>query len=494
LSSSEPQVGRTALSLVPIALFSRGVAFLIPVAVALWFGVNHVTDAWYWALAFPTFALVLASSAVATAVTPAMANVRKQDPSRLPSLIGGLLFWTAVTSLLLGAAICSAGPWVLETYTDFGEETRGMAALFLWELLPFMVLTSTAAVLRAAVVVNGQFKHVAFTPMIRGTVVLLTTWVLLEPAGPHALPWGLVVGEFVQALWWGALLIRAGVGIRPSMNLDPTIQRVGKDLIPIFGGEVLMAFNLVVDKGFAALLNEGSVATLEFADRARIIPTTLLHSTLVMVGFATWSNLIARGDREQARHNMDQTLRWTLSIAGPMLAGMFIGRQVLIGLMFERGEFSPADTLQTASVLGWYIPGILPTLLGILAVRAHVVERNLRLILAVGIASVAMNFTLNQALVGPMGLHGLALSTTINLSLMSLVYVLCLLPVLPARVIHRWLPNLVVVAISIGLTLLWEFVIGTPSSIRDGSLWAGAAACTALLGVAGGIIRKERAR
>ena len=173
------KVGRTSLTLVPIAILSRGVAFLIPVAVALWFGVDHVTDAWYWALAFPTFALVLASSAVATAVTPAMAIIRKDSPERLPTLIGGLLFWTGISALLMGAIICSAGPWALARYTDFDQQTRELAGTFLWELLPFMVLTATSAVLRAAVVVDGQFKHVAFTPMIRGAVVLITTWVLL---------------------------------------------------------------------------------------------------------------------------------------------------------------------------------------------------------------------------------------------------------------------------------------------------------------------------
>ena len=34
------KVGRTALLLVPLAILSRGVAFLVPVVVARWFGVT----------------------------------------------------------------------------------------------------------------------------------------------------------------------------------------------------------------------------------------------------------------------------------------------------------------------------------------------------------------------------------------------------------------------------------------------------------------------
>ncbi len=75
-----PTVGRTSALLVPLARVSRGLAFVVPLVVAMWFGVGEVTDAWYWALAFPTFALVLASTALGTAATPAIAQVCRDRP------------------------------------------------------------------------------------------------------------------------------------------------------------------------------------------------------------------------------------------------------------------------------------------------------------------------------------------------------------------------------------------------------------------------------
>jgi len=494
LSPAGNTVGRTTLIVVPIAIISRGAAFLIPVCVAIWFGVGVITDAWFWALAFPTFAVVLSGSAVATTVLPALAALREEQPHRMGAIIGSLMMWTGLFSLVMGLFICLSAPWVLETFTRFEPESQALAATFLWELLPFMVITCSASVLRAGCEVLGHFKRVAISPLLRAAVVIGFTWILLKPAGCHALPWGLVAGEVVQALWWGAWLVNSGVDIEPSLELNPTVRQVSRDLVPILGGEVLVAVNLIVDKGFASTLTEGSVAILEFADRARIIPTTLLNSTLAMVGFATWSNLKAKGRDAEARANMDQSLRWTMAIAAPMLAGMYIGRFVLVRMLFEHGEFDSTDTLATASVLGAYIPGLLPALLGVLAIRAHIVERNLRIVFTLGAASVMANFSLNNMLIGPLGLEGLAISTTINDVLITLVYVLCLVHLLPSGMLKRWSGPLGVAVSSLLIATLFELGPGPPQDLSDHRLWLAALPCLVILGVAAALIWDDKSR
>ncbi len=479
-------VGRTSLLLVPIALLSRGLAFAVPAVIALWFGVGGVTDAWYWALALPTFSLVLASTSLGTAAIPALARVRQEDPTRLPAFIGSLQCWAALGSGAFGLLVCLlAGP-ALATITDFPPETAALAHRFLWELLPFMVLTTSGAVARVANEVHGHFFAVALTPMVRAGVVILSTWLLLTPLGPHALPWGLVLGEAVQLLFWVAVLgRRSGIWPRPGLHLDPALVGVGRDLAPILAGEVLVALNLVVDKAFAALLPTGSVATLEFSDRARVIPQTLLESTLLMVAYARWSNLFAAGRRAEARAGVARSLRWVMVLAAPMLAGMFIGRQALVSLLFERGAFSAEDTLATARVLGWYLPGVLPNLVGILAVRAHIVERNLRLVLVLGVVSVLVNLVLDALLLRPFGLAGVALSTTLNMMLVPALYLWALRRTWGGAVEEgarrAWSITALLLAGSAAVAFLVELSVGPPSSVADPMLWVASVPCFLLL-------------
>lgn len=474
--------GRTSLLLVPLAILSRGAAFFVPIVIGWWYGIGFVTDAWFWALAFPTFMLVLASTSLGTAATPAMARVKAEEPEALPKFVGGLMTWTGLGSLGLGLLICVAGPATLPVITRFDAATQTLASNFLWGLLPFMVLTASGAVLRVGCEVHQRFAVVALTPILRATTVIAVVFALKGPIGPMALPAGLVAGELVQNLFWAANLMRIGIRPMPTLQLHPEVRRVGRDLAPILAGEVLVALNLVVDKAFAAWLPVGSVATLEYADRARVIPQTLLESTLLMVAYASWSNLRAEGKVAQARAAVDQALRWVLALSAPVLAGMYIGRQVLVRVLFEQGAFTPADTLATASVLGWYLPGVLPNLLGILAVRAHVVEGNLRLVFVLGAVSMAANTVLNLMLMPHMGLEGLALATTLNMVLVPGLYLWRLRPHLQVDR-NAWAKTLAVAASAVAIAVFVELGPGAPTELSSPVLWAAAAPCLGLLGL-----------
>jgi putative peptidoglycan lipid II flippase len=472
--------GRTALLLLPIAFASRAAAFAVPLVVARWFGVGPVTDAWFWALSFPTFTLVLAGTAIATSATPVIARVAAEDPRRLPGMVGGLVGWAALAGGLAALGIALAAPWLISTLTRFEGQSADLALRYVWQLTPFLLLTAAGAALRAACEVAGHFSAVAFTPLGRAAVVIGSTALLLEPLGPAALPWGLVLGEAAQVLWWAGLLRRGGLPLRPSLALDPAVLDVARDMAPILGGEVLVALNLVVDKGFAASLPTGAVATLEYADRARVIPQTLLESTLLMVSFSTWSRLRAAGHTDQARAAIDQSLRWTLLLGAPVVAGMFIGREPLIRLLYLRGAFTEADAIATAQALGCFLPGVLPQLLGILAVKAHILERNLRLVIGLGVVSLLCNSAGNALLIGPLGIQGLALSTTLTMFIVPGLYLARLRPILRGQA-GPWARDLLIAACSAAIAVAIELSGHRPTHLSDLLLWLAALPCLALL-------------
>ena len=192
------------------------------------------------------------------------------------------------------------------------------------------------------------------------------------------------------------------------------------------------------------------------------------------------------------RHAIDQALRWTLTLAAPCIAGMFIGRVALTRLLYERGAFLVEDTIHTASVLGWYLPGVLPTLLGILAVRAHVLERNLTLVFWLGALSVAGNALLNSLWMGPLGLGGLALATTLNMTLIPGLYLWKLRGTVPYSP-SRWAAPLGLTATSIAIAVAAELTTGPPETVTDITLWAWSLPCFILLGV-GAMATKPPAR
>lgn len=471
--TSPPPVGRTALTLVPFVVVARGAGFFVSMAVAAWYGVGAATDAWYWALGLPAVALVVASSTAATAITPHLARLRVDDPREEGALIGGAAIWTALLSTALCLPVCLFGPLVARA-TSFDEATRTLASRFLWEALPLVALMSGAAVLRAACEVRAQFRAVSLLPLFRALAALVFLAASRAWLGVHALPWSLVAGEVVGVAISLALLRSAGVRI--GLGMVSAARTLVGDVGLLLVGEVLVALHVLVDKGTAGLLPAGSVATLEFASRARVIPQTILEGTLVMVAFSTWSRLRAERQGDESRAQMAQSLRWTIAIAAPVIAGMFVARHVIVALLFQRGEFGPEDAARTASLLAWYLPGVLPTLLATLAMKALVVERNLALVAWMGLGSLVLKIAFNFGCVQALGLDGVALSSTLVSLAVALVYVGAL------RLHHPGLGrSLAIVTASAAVAALVE-VHGAPRSLVDPALWIAAICLVGVLG------------
>jgi putative peptidoglycan lipid II flippase len=489
-----PSVGATALRLAPIALVARGVAFLVPMLIAHLFGVSPVTDAFFYALAFPSFIMVIVSNAFGTTATPAIALAQSTTPEALPRFVGATATTSALAALAVGALVLAALGPALPVLTNFPPETRDLAWWFVAELLPFMGLVGAAVILRAACEVRGRFVFSAVSPLLRGGTVMIGIVALRGPLGNHALPAAMVLGQTVEVAWYLGVLWHSGLVPIPNIGLDPRVRRALVDVLPILGGEVMVAANLVVDKGFAGVLPEGAVSHLEYADRTRFIPQTLLESTLLAVAFATWSNLLARGDRQAYASQLDQSLRWVAAWAAPPLAGLFIGRHVLVSLLYERGEFGAPDAEAVSSAFGWYVPGLWSMMLGTLSMRAHVVERRLGLVLVLGIVSVLANGVLDAVLVGPMGIDGLALASTLTWVVVPGLYVAFIVPTIrPVARFGDWAAALGIAAGSLLVAIAVEVGPGAPESLLDVTLWAAAVACFALLGAAAGVTRPPRA-
>jgi putative peptidoglycan lipid II flippase len=480
-------VGRTALWLVPLALVARGAGFVVPLVIAGWYGVRPETDAFYFALSVPSFLLVLASNAMGTVAVPHLAALRHDRADTLPAVVAGAATAAAAAAAVVGAGFALALPFVLPRVASFDTATAALAVRHTWLLLPFVGLVAALAVIRAACEVSGSFRLASLAPVARASANLATVGLAFD-LGPDALPVGMVVGAFAELAWLTAVLRRAGVPLaapRWPRELGSAALAVGSVLV----GEAMVALNLVVDKAFATALPSGSVTLLEYADRARVIPQSLLESSLLVVAFNTWAAARARGDREAQRTGVAQALRWVFLLAPPMLAGMVVGREVIVSLLFGHGAFPAEGIRPCADALGASVPGIFASLVGALLVKAHIVEGRYRLVLALGAGSMATNALLNVLLAPHLQLVGLALSTSLTTGLVSgISWRLLRRPgEAPPALARDGLAVLVASALAAGVLVPMRV-----TALDDPRLWLAALPMVALL--AAGALRARRAR
>ncbi len=477
-------IERTAVRLVPLAVFARGMAYLVPIAVAGWYGAGGVADAFFYALIVPSFVMVIVANAFAAVAVPAFADLQATRPSDLPGAVGTSALLATLAALAAGGVTAIAVTALLPHISVFDAAQRERVASFLVALLPYTALLGASVILRAACEVRKLFFPAALSPALRGGMAIAVIAALRGGIGPDALPIGLAIGQLAEILWYLAVLARDGL-VPGFSAVHPRMRQALVDVGAVLAGEILVAANVLVDKGFAATLPPGSVAWLEYADRARFIPQTLVESTLFPVAYATWATLYTSADRSTFAGSVDRSLRWMAAVSAPSLAGLYIGRLVLVRWLYERGAFGPDDAARAADVLGWYLPGLWPMFLGALAMKANVIERRMRLVFGLGVVSVVVNAGLDALFVRALGLVGVAVASTLVWLVVPSLYLAALWPTLkPVTSARAWAPPIAVAAASLAIAVFVELVHGTCDSLADPWLWASAVPCLGLLGLA----------
>lgn len=476
-------VGRTSLRLAALALVARGVGFVVPMVLAAWFGVQLATDAFYFALAAPAVFAMLGYLAVGTLLVPALTERRARAPERLGALVGTAAALTAGAGASIGVATCLALPWLLPWVSGFDAEGRALVLTLSWALVPFQALVGAAAALRTGLEVSGGLLASGAGPLVRSVVQLVATGALLG-LGPLALPLGLGAGFVAEVGWLLAALVREEV--RPGWDPAelPVVRVALRGVGALALGEGLLLAQAPVDKAFASALPVGSVSVLEYADRVRLVPLTLLEASLLVAAYVEWARLSAAGDREGLGRSVARALTWVALLAPPVLAGLAVARRPLVALLFEHGAFDPAWSGPVADTLLAFLPGVWFALLGMLLSKAHVLAGRPGRVLGLGALSFALNAAGN-ALLGPTwGVEGLAAATTLATAVTAATSFALLRPAVRGI-------DALAVALATAASLAVAVVAGAPG-LQDPDLWIGAVLLATVLAGSVGWISRHR--
>ena len=103
----------------------------------------------------------------------------------------------------------------------------------------------------------------------------------------------------------------------------------------------------------------------------------------------------------------------------PSAVGLFVLSRPVVGVVYERGQFTAVDTEQTALALSFYCLGLVGYAATKVLAPAFYALDNVRIPMLVSLLSIALNFTLNKVLIDHLGLGhwALALSTSVVASL-----------------------------------------------------------------------------
>jgi putative peptidoglycan lipid II flippase len=198
-------------------------------------------------------------------------------------------------------------------------------------------------------------------------------------------------------------------GYRFALALDfrhPGLRSVLKTMAPATIGLMATQVNIYVSSQFASS-EQGAVSWLYYAFRLIQLPIGMFGVAVGTVALQRAADAASETDLKVAidgvRTTMRRGLRLVTFYSLPTLVLFYVLSVPILGVIYQRGEFTAADTLATASALRYYALGLV--FYALRATRVAVLSTVLTVL-----CSVLFNFALHPRF----GYRALALSTSVG--------------------------------------------------------------------------------
>jgi len=398
----------------------KGVGFLVPFFIAAWFGVTAETDAFFFAYGLILFFSMIFAPVVESVIVPYIAQARSKNED-VGKFVGRILGASGIGLLILTGIVLLVIRPVLFVITRFNSQELDLVYWILIETAPLIILLVWTSILAGTLNAYKNFVFPAITPMFRAVFNIGFIFIFKDALGVHAIALGYVVGEIIRlAVLVGVIkrlkLFKLGLSFSLNPNLKEFLKTASYQAI----GMVAVGLNPIIDKIMASWLGSGSVSVLYYADRLFMIPITFLCVGLFPVALSHWSQNYYQNKEELLllrKANKVAKVVFLISVIVAMILAFF--SRTLVYLAFGRGEFG----LKYLHIVQWtficYLLGLIPYVVGSMFTRAHLVLKNTRFLMKLAILNCFLNVVLNYILMQFIGVLGIALSTSITLSIIT---------------------------------------------------------------------------
>ena len=371
-------------------------------------------------------------------------------------ILPDLLYW-----LLVGGVLSAAFIPVLSEYIAKGKEDEG------WKVVSSVtnsIFLFLCVLVILAMILTPKFIALqvpGFSPENKELAIYLTRILLLQPVvlalsgitmgilNSYKIFWPSAVGTVLynaSVIFFGALFVNSGnarsisgfafgvvigaalnflvqvpalrrVGIRYYPLIDfkhPGVKRIMALSLPIIIMYTLNQFQVIVNSNLGSALVPGSLTAIWYSYRLFQLPVGIFALAIGVAVFPTLSEQAALNKMKDFLETISGAIRLIIYITIPISIGMIVLRVPLVRVLFEHGEFGPADTMATAIPLFYFCIGITAQAIIQILPRAFYALQNTWIPVILGVIAMAASIVWMFVLVGPLAHGGLALAVTLG--------------------------------------------------------------------------------
>ena len=396
---------------------SRVSGFVRDILMAAWLGTGPMAEAFLIALSLPNmFRRFFAEGAFNTAFVPLFAKKledRREAQRFASDAFSGLFMVVLVLSAV--AMIFMPGLVWLMASGFAGDERFDLAVEYGRITFPYILLISLASMVSGVLNANGRFTAAAAAPVLLNLLFIAAMYLgrWQDWALGLTLAWATPVTGIAQLglVWWDAH--RTGWTFWPRRpRLTPDMRRLLAIALPAaFAGGVVQ-INLLIGRQVGSRF-EGAIGWLSYSDRLYQLPLGVVGAAVAVVLLPELARRLRAGDEAGGQSAYSRATEFGLFLTLPAAFAILVIAQPMVATLFERGEFTPHDTVQTADALVVYALGLPAFVLQKILQPLYFAREDTRTPLRFALISMVVNAALAFGLMGVLGFIAAAWGTTI---------------------------------------------------------------------------------
>ncbi len=446
------------------------------------FGANWRTDAVAIAMVFPFLVRDVVAHSFGSAFIPIYSRVMEERGHQgAVDFVNKTVSWLVLISSVLMAILWFSSGMLVKIISPSGSpELLDLSSALLRILLPLVILGTVNGIMANFIKYEKRFTTLAFAGVLGLSVSLLCLLLVKDTIGIKILPISMLIGSLAEMIFLFAQSYRSGFKIQPSIAGDSHMGDLAKMAFPVVGGTMIGFFAPIADKMLASFLPESSVTAIDYANRIKNIVLAVVFQPFLIFADLSFSAEAARGKAGELLSALRNNINISSFVMFPTAALLTVLAVPIVSVFFQRGNFTGDDSRYVGYALAFYAPWLAQFGIGSLVSRAFYAQKDSTTPVVIGVVGVIVNILLNLILVGPLGIGGLALATTLMSTSKTIYLTWSLsrkmgglhLSLIAKEQVKILMANSVLVVTSLLLVGIWPFAVDASVATRFLQLFA----------------------
>ncbi len=406
-----------ALIVVLITAFAKVAGFLRDIFIANIFGTGYDSDVYFMSIKITTTIFMAIASAISIAMLPILKSYKinkqakeaDQYTSKILNL--GVLFSLGIMVLFY----LFTPHFVQFIARGFVDEKLAKTVELTYILTPTILFITLTYVVKGLLQANEKFFVYSITSLPFNLILVVYLAFFAPQYGISGLAVATLIGwvsQFAIQLPTAFFNIR----YRYHLNFDFFNEEIKKFmvlLLPIFLSTAVYTINTLVDSSIASRLSEGKLAGLNYGYiiYSSIVTTIIVGITTVL--FPKFIETNEKSEEGKLKTEIEKSLNTMLYIAAPIMVFLILFSRPLIEIAYMRGEFNERSVQLTQFSFIFYTVGTIGYTFNEVLNKAFFAIKNSKIPMMVSIVMVSINVILDVVLSKYLDYIGLALATSI---------------------------------------------------------------------------------